>query len=352
MTSLKFEQHLADVMKWHFSPDTGSAFWLERRSRLGFDPLRDIRTFADLALFPDVSLELRDIPVEALQPRGLNPADIAGIFESGGTTGRAKRVVAYEQWFKQLVDWRLEGVERRRDGAPRNTLAIVPGGPHIVGAVNLRRARALGGQCFTVDLDPRWVKKLIARRDFDGLKAYAEHLVDQAEAIIATQRIAYLVTTPPLLEASARRRPLAEHLNRTLEAINWGGTQMDIDTLEYLRTSVFPNVIITASYGSTMILGDTKSRRGQDHDGAPIFDSFAPYVLLEVVNPDTKQPVPFNERGRVVMNHLSRFALIPNVLERDTAVRLPPASDHPGVAVADVKPVAEVDGQAVIEGVY
>src|SRR5207244_10759832 len=107
-------------------------------------------------------------------------------------------------------------------------------------------------------------------------------------------------------------------------------------------------VTITASYGSTMILGDTKARRGEDHDGAPIFDGFAPYVSLEVVDPETKRPVAFNERGRVIMNHLSRFALIPTVLERDTAVRLPPAVNHPGVAVADVKPVAEVDGQAVI----
>ncbi|HYQ43244.1 MAG TPA: AMP-binding protein [Polyangiaceae bacterium] len=352
MTSLNFEQHLADVMKWHFSAETGSPFWLERRRRLEFDPLRDIRSFADLALFPDLSLELRDVTVEELQPRGLDPADLAGIFESGGTTGKAKRVVAYESWFKQLVDWRLEGIERPREATCKNTLAIVPTGPHIVGAVNARRARALGGQCFTVDLDPRWVKKLIQRRDFDGVKAYAQHLVDQAEAIIDTQRITYLVTTPPLLEAIARRKPLVERLNRTLETINWGGTQMDVDTLDYLRTSVFPEVTITASYGSTLILGDTKSRRGQDHDGAPIFDSFAPYVLLEVVDPNTRQPVEFEQRGRVVMNHLSRFALIPNVLERDTAVRLPPPFDRPGVAVADVKPVAEVEGQPVIEGVY
>lgn len=351
MTS-SFERHLADVMNWHFSPNTGSPFWLERRRRLEFDPVRDVRTFADLALFPDVSLELRDVPVEDLQPRGLNSADIAGVYESGGTTGKAKRVIAYEGWFKQLIDWRLEGVERPAEGTGKNTLAIVPTGPHIVGAVNQRRARALGGRCFTVDLDPRWVKKLIAKRDFAGVKAYAEHLIDQAEAIIATQRIAYLVTTPPLLEAIARRRPLVEHLNRSLETINWGGTQIDIDTLDYLRTSVFPNVTITASYGSTMILGDTKSRRGQDHDGALIFDSFAPYVVLEVVNPDTRKPVAFNERGRVVMNHLSRYALIPNVLERDTAIRLPPASDYPGVAVADVRPVPEVEGQVVIEGVY
>lgn len=352
MTALNFEQHLADVMKWHFSPNTGSAFWLERQRRLEFDPLRDVRSFADLALFPDVSSELRDVPIEDLHPRGLKRADIAGVFESGGTTGTPKRVVAYGAWFELLIDWRLEGVERSSDGAPKNTLAIVPGGPHIVGAVNLRRARALGGQCFTVDLDPRWVKKLIARRDFAGVKAYAEHLVDQAEAIIASQHIAYLVTTPPLLEAIARRRPLVEHLNRTLETINWGGTQMDVDTLDHLKSSVFPDVAFTASYGSTMILGDTKSRHGQDHAGAPIFDSFAPYVVLEVVDAETRRPVAFNERGRVVMNHLSRFALIPNVLERDTAVRLPPLPDRPGAAVADVRPVPEVDGQAVIEGVY
>lgn len=352
MAPPSFEQHLSDVMQWHFSPETGSPFWLKIHGQLGFDPVRDVRSFADLARFPDVSLRLRDVAVEDLQPRGLRDATVAGIFESGGTTGKAKRVVAYEEWFTQLVAWRVKDLVKPPGPRRRNTLAIIPTGPHIVAAVNLRRARALGGHCFTVDLDPRWVKKLIQAGNTAGARAYAEHLIDQAEAIIESQELAYLVTTPPLLEAIARRRPLVERLNRSLEMITWGGTQMDVDTLDYLKSSVFPNVHITASYGSTMILSDTKARHDQDHLGAPIFDSYAPYVVLEVVDPETRRPVANHERGQVVMNHLSKYALLPNILERDTAVRLPAAGDQPGAAVSGVKPLANVGGEVVIEGVY
>ncbi len=352
MATINFQQHLNEVMNWHFSPETGSPFWLEMRNQLSFDPIKDIRSFADLSLFPDVSLLLREIAVEDLQPKGLNKSDLAGIFESGGTTGKAKRVVVYEEWLTKLVDWRLEGINKFTGNHPKNTLAIIPGGPHLVGAINLRRAKARGGQCFTVDLDPRWVKKLIHAGDTKGAKAYLDHLIDQAEPIIATQSLAYLIATPPLLEAIARRRPLAEYLNQTLEMITWGGTQMDVDTLDYLKSSVFPNVAITASYGSTMILSDTKARMDQDNNGSPIFDSYAPYVLLEVVDPKTKTPVPYHERGQVVMNYLSKFALFPNILERDTATRLPPLGDYPGAAVCEVRPVMEISGQVVIEGVY
>ncbi|MFX4423961.1 hypothetical protein ABTA75_18985, partial [Acinetobacter baumannii] len=90
--------HLADVMQWHFSPNTGSSFWLEMRSQLSFNPVKDIHSFADLSLFPDISSLLREIAIEDLQPKGLDQADLAGIFESGGTTGKAKRIVVYEEW--------------------------------------------------------------------------------------------------------------------------------------------------------------------------------------------------------------------------------------------------------------
>lgn len=352
MAPLNFQQHLADIMKWHFSPDTGSPFWLEMRSQLGFDPLKDIRSFADLCLFPDISLTLREVAVEDLQPKGLHNADLAGIFESGGTTGKPKRIVAYKEWLSQLVEWRLEGFHKQLGKGFKNTLAILPGGPHIVGAINLHRAKALGGHYFTVDLDPRWVKKLTQAGNTDSVKSYIDHLIDQAEPIIATQSLAYLIATPPLLEAIARRRPLAEYLNQTLEMITWGGTHMDADTLDYLKNSVFPDVTITASYGSTMILSETKARIGQDHNGSPIFDSYAPYVLLEVINPANRKPVSYHERGQVVMNHLSKFALFPNILERDMAVRLPSLDTYPGVAVSEVKPITVLSGQPVIEGVY
>lgn len=345
------DTHLSETMRWHFSADTGSPFWLDKRGSLDFDPIDDVRTFADLRRFPDVSDELRTVPVRDLVPKGLVRAGIAGVFESGGTTGPPKRVIVFDDWLEMLVDWRLEGI-RPAAGAVPDILAMVPTGPHVVGAINRIRARSAGGLFFSVDMDPRWVKKLIGQGKRAEADAYGEHLVDQAENIVRSQHVTCLIATPPLLERIARRRALAERLNDTLDLIIWGGTQMDPDTLAFLGKAVFPDVRITASYGSTMILGEARGRDGEDHDGSPIFDSFSPYVSFEVVDADTGVPVAFGECGRVVMNHVSRFAFYPNVLERDTAVRLPAPAGAVGVSVSGIRPVSEVHGQVVVEGVY
>ncbi|ETS33478.1 hypothetical protein PTE_00642 [Photorhabdus khanii NC19] len=193
-----FNIHLSQIMNWHFSPETGSPFWLEKHKTLDFDPLKDVRTFSDLMLFPDIADELRDIPVESLVPRGLKDAVIAGVFESGGTTGRPKRVVVFEEWLEQLVAWRVGNIVNK--DAIKNTLALIPSGPHVIGVISRLRARANGGHFFTVDLDPRWVKKMIQQGDLAGMESYCEHIIDQAENIINTQNISYLIVTPPLLE--------------------------------------------------------------------------------------------------------------------------------------------------------
>lgn len=353
MTNPSFQKHLSAMMAWHFSEQTGSDFWLQYRSKLDFDPILDVKTFSDLSLFPDVSSELRNVSIDSLMPRGVSQLDIAGVFESGGTTGSAKRVITYEKWLDDVVAWRVKDFSKMISrNAEKHTLAIIPSGPHIVAAINKKRARALGGECFTVDLDPRWVKKLIQKKQMGAVRAYSDHLLDQAEPILATQHIAFLVATPPLLEAIAQRPILAQYLNKKLEMITWGGTQMNVDTLHYLKTVVFPDVLITGSYGSTMILSETKARLDEDYDGAPIFDSFRPYVLLDVIDPTRKAPVKYYERGQVVMNHLSPYALFPNIIERDTAVKIPVEDGMPGVSVSDIKPIDVVLGKQVIEGVY
>ncbi|MDX6484907.1 MAG: hypothetical protein QOF43_60 [Gaiellaceae bacterium] len=57
------------VMDWHFSPTTGSPYWLARAKSLGFDPRADIKSFEDLTLFPNVINELRDVRAADLIPR-------------------------------------------------------------------------------------------------------------------------------------------------------------------------------------------------------------------------------------------------------------------------------------------
>ena len=71
------EAYLRAAMAWHFGEDTGSPFWLRTAQTLNFDPVTDVKTFADLRLFPNLVNELRSVPVEDLIPRGYGSARAA-----------------------------------------------------------------------------------------------------------------------------------------------------------------------------------------------------------------------------------------------------------------------------------
>ncbi|RFU86788.1 phenazine antibiotic biosynthesis protein [Streptomyces triticagri] len=359
------DQFVRAAMQWHFSPETGSPYWLHRAGSLGFDPRTDVRTHADLALFPNVAGELRDVPAQDLIPRGYGSRpDVVGVYESGGTTGAPKRVVLLRDWLDRMLAWSNEQLDAH--GFPRglNWLGTVPSGPHIVGEYFRRSAATHGTHGFTVDLDPRWVKRLIAEGRGKEAGAYAEHIVDQAAEVLRSQDIGVLTITPPLLERLAARDELVELVNKKVRAIRWGGTQLDPDTRDLYRDEIFPDTVFSGNYGSTMILGFAGERPGLGPDDPCVFDTLSPFVTFEVVDPEAdgtdgtggaygiNEPVPYGSRGRVVAHHVSASFLLPNNLERDTAIRVPALGEGPGDAVADIAPVTEFENETVIEGVY
>jgi phenylacetate-coenzyme A ligase PaaK-like adenylate-forming protein len=347
------DEFVRAAMDWHFSSRTGSPFWLERAGSLEFDPRADVKSFEDLALFPNVTNELREVPAEDLIPQRYGPhPDVVGVFESGGTTGAPKRVVVLRDWWDRMLAWQVAHLDARGVPRNRNWLALIPSGPHLAGELLRRQSAALGGLCFTIDMDPRWVKKLIAAGKADEAGAYAEHLIDQAAFVLQTQDIGVLMSTPPLLERLARRDDLVELVRQKVQAIAWAGAHMDPDTRQLYRTEVFPGVILEGHYGSTMVLGGATERLGLTDEDPCIFDPFSPYITFSVVDPDTGRPVAYGERGQVVMNHVSKSFLLPNNLERDMATRIPPLEGQVGDSVADVSPVHRFDDETVVEGVY
>ncbi len=345
------DEYIAALMRWHFTASTGSPFWLRRARSLEFDPIADVRTFADLRLFPNVVDEFRDVPVEDLIPRGLTGEDrvIAGVYESGGTTGSPKRFVMFDRWMEFALGW--DEFHYAALG-PANVLAVAPSGPHMFGEFAARRARRHDGVRFTVDLDPRWIKRLIERDGPGAADLYAEHIIDQAAHILTTQAVGILITTPPLLERMARRDDLVALIRKNVRFICWSGAHMDADSREIFQTEVFPGIPLKGLYGSTTILGMSRERPGEGLDGLALFDPPSPYIAFRVVDPATGDDVNLGERGQVVMNHLTKYALIPNNLERDHALAVEPPPGWLGCSVADVGPVATFDDHAVIEGVY
>jgi phenylacetate-coenzyme A ligase PaaK-like adenylate-forming protein len=347
------DEFVRAAMQWHFAPTTGSRFWLDRAARLGFDPRQEVKGVADLALFPDVTDELREVRVADLIPRGYGSrVRLLNVFDSGGTTGAPKRVVQLDDWMWRSTEQVDRSLRAHRVPVGAQWLTVAPTGPHLVGDVLQRAAASLGGAGLSIDMDPRWVKKLIAAGKTDEVAAYTDHLVEQCRRILLTQDIGVLAATTPLLERFAREEDLLETINGKVKAIIWGGTHMDPDTRHLLSTDVFPDVPLIGMYGNTMMLTALLERVGLTASEPCVFDPVSPHVFLSVVHPGTTESVEFGERGQVVVSHVSKSMLIPNNAERDTALRVPPAAGHAGDAVGDVAPVPTVQGETVIEGVY
>jgi acyl-CoA synthetase (AMP-forming)/AMP-acid ligase II len=253
-------------------------------------------------------------------------------------------------WIEQIVRWQTEDFTAGGFLPGRGFLCMMPSGPHGVGYFSRRVSARLGSIFHSIDLDPRWVKKIAARNATSEVAAYVDHVIEQAVYILRSQNVANMHTTPPLLEMIARSDELVDLVNAKIRLVLLSGAHVDNDTLDLLR-EIFPATAITMVFGSTMILSQASTRTASDGESF-IFDPRTPYVVFSVVEPDTGEPVPYGQRGQVVMNHLTKGMFIPNNLERDSAIRIPGPAGQVGDSLSEVRPVATFEGEAVIEGVY
>lgn len=352
------DEFITAAMEWHFSPETGSPFWLERAETLGFEPRSDVRTFADLSLFPNVTDELRDVPTEKLIPRGFGPRpEMVSVIESGGTTGAPKRIPLLREFADRMVAREVAGLAKAGVSRTKHWLSLFPSGPH--GAFDqARRTAAAYGEgilVFGIDMDPRWVKKQISVGNLAVVQDYVDHIVDQAAHVLRSQNVGSLRLTAPVLARIAQDDELVSLVREKISDISWGGAHMDADSRYIYRTEVFPGISLRGGYGTTMALGaGCTERPGLGLDDPCIFDpGLAPYVTLNVVDPQTGEPTPYGERGQVVVHHVSKSFLLPNNAERDMAMRVEPLQDDQvGDSIADITPLSQFGGTAVIEGVY
>ena len=196
---------VCEVVDWHFDPTSGSPFWLEHAKTLGWDPRREIHGFADLRRFEEFQDEwLRGGPVTRWIPQGFAAKPVF-VFETGGTTGVPKTRVAFDDF---RTDYELFSTTLPEEHFPKgsNWLMLGPSGPRRLRLAVEHLAQHRGGICFCIDLDPRWVIKLIKKGWSDHLEAYKDHVIDQAVTILqAGHDVRCMFTTPKLLESLAMR---------------------------------------------------------------------------------------------------------------------------------------------------
>ncbi|MFH8791473.1 hypothetical protein [Streptomyces sp. NPDC017941] len=343
------------MMRWHFEPETGSPFWVGRRDRLGFDPLTDVDGFAALELFGLFDKgELRAASALDLRPRGYRDRPFR-VFETGGTTGAPCRIVNVTRLAYDVEIYRT--VLEARGVAGGDVLAMTPSGPHAYGHFVEGLADSWRGAVYAIDFDPRWVKASL--RASGEVDAYTSHLVEQTLALLTAERPSLLFTTSRLLLELAMRLPRPLH-TYGIRAVCTGGTTCSAAEAAFLRQEHLDGVQWIDTYGNTLaghalqadaVPGAPAPPGGTGHS----YHLPPPFAVLEVVDPaDPWREVPVGERGRVRVTTLLEDLFLPNLLERDSAIRTGPHPWFPWEGVAAVQ--AFRDGltgpHGAVEGVY
>jgi phenylacetate-coenzyme A ligase PaaK-like adenylate-forming protein len=302
---------------------------------------------ADLArfgLFDKAPLATQ--PARRLLPRGYEDRG-ARIFETGGTKGDPGRIVDVTSGTYNLEIYRV--MLEARGLAEGDVVAMTPSGPHAYGTFVSRLARTWAGLVFFVDFDPRWVKACLSRGE--SPEPYIQHLLAQTVRLLESQRPRLLFTTSRLLLRLAPElgRPLAE---LGLRGVATGGTSCSPEERRYLEETYLEGVQWIDTYGNTLM---GHALQGDAWEGCPTQSYYLPppLGLVRVVDPaDWTREVEVGERGRVLLVTLLEDLFIPNLLERDSAVRVGPHPWFPWGGVGDVQPYEDPSEQAAIEGVY
>lgn len=351
----RLDAHVREIIDWHFDPATGCPFWLEYARELGWDPRREIHRFEDLRKFPPFQDEwLRGGPVRRWVPKVLADRPVY-VFETGGTTGVPKTRVAIEDF---RIDYEMFSDTLPDQYFPRgaNWLMLGPSGPRRLRLAVEHLCQSRGGICFCVDLDPRWVIKLIRQGRMDELKMYSAHVIEQAVTVLnAGHEIRCIFTTPKLLQALAEELETRGTSIREMgiTGIFAGGTEF---TPQFTRFAVEEllgdGVYMTPTYGNTL-MGLACSKPVTAEEGYKItYYAPQPRAVIEVVSfDDCNRVVGYGETGRVRLTTLTRETFIPGFLERDEGEREPPCDAYPWDGVSGVRPFHQLAATTTV-GVY
>ncbi len=340
---------IRDLMGWHFSPDTGSKFWLDWKARAGWDPRDEIGGAADLQRFGMFEDEwLRFTPPDDWAPRAYAGLPYR-VFETGGSTGMPKQRL---DWHDYQTDYTMfsEKLDSRYFPLGGAWLHMGPTGPRRLRLAVEHLANIRGGPCFHVDLDPRWVVRLVKAGDRQTLTAYMEHLMEQSVVLLKNRPIRCLYSTPRLLEALAERLSIPD---AGITGVFCGGTSMSPQVVRFLVEEVLENKVhLEPTYGN-VLMGVAYSKPISADDGWSVtYYAPQPRAMLRVVDPqDPWRLVDYGQWGRIMLTTLTRELFLPNFLERDEAVRAKPYATYPWDGVRDVRPYTGMNDR-VVEGVY
>ncbi len=324
------DEWLRHIINIHFDPFNGSKYWLEKEKELNVDVRNNISCIDELQLLgPMLEDDLRRFPVEDFIPKHcLDNKSGLILGETSGTTGKPK-VTAYktDEFIPTFVDY--FGLVATLRGFPfgGNWLWVGPSGPHIIGkAVGLVAKRMNSMDPFSVDFDPRWAKKL--KSGSFAAKRYLMHVIDQSMDILTTQNIDVIFTTPVVLKELSY--VLEESVRKKIKGVHYGGMSIGRDDLRMFKDNLFPNAVHISGYGNTLfgLCLEIDESPSFNLDYYPPGPRMIPRVVStkKGLSPSADRlidVVRYGEKGQVVFHRLDESFFIPNMFERDQAIRIP-----------------------------
>ena len=201
-----------------------------------------------------------------------------------------------------------------------------------------------------VDLDPRWVIKLVKMGQPKMAEAYKQHVVEQGLTLLrAHENIRCLFTTPKLLEALCEKISLKK---AGITGVFCGGTEMTPQFHRFAVEELMEGAYFAPTYGNTLMGLAVHKPRNEGDPFDIIYYPPAPRAMIEVVDPDDPDRlVGYGETGRVRLTTLTKEFFMPRFLERDEAEREPPCGPYPWDGVRNVRPFSRLQ-TSVVEGVY
>jgi phenylacetate-coenzyme A ligase PaaK-like adenylate-forming protein len=347
--------HVREIVNWHFDPQNGTPFWLEKAKELSFDPHKEVRGFDDLkkfGLFEDDWL--RGGPVRRWVPKAYHKKPTY-VFETGGTTGIPKSRVVVDDF---RIDYEMfsETLPDKHFPKGSNWLMLGPSGPRRLRLAVEHLCQFRGGICFCVDLDPRWVIKLIKKGWMEHLKAYQEHVIDQAVTVLsANHEIKCMFTTPKLLDALANRleKDGTSVAKTGITGIFCGGTEMTSQWIRFaIEELLGPGIYIAPTYGNTLMGLAASDMPTAEENYKIAYYAPQPRAVAQVVDfDDPDKVVDYGQTGRVMLTTLTKELFIPRFQERDEGEREKPSAKYPWDGVSGVRPFRGFAASTTV-GVY
>ena len=281
----RLDAHVRDIVRWHFDPATGCPFWLDTRA----DARRSIRG-TTIHGYDDLDRSVRSRTSGCAAGR-CGAGCRRRTRTSRSSSSRPAAAPACRSRASRIEDFRID-YENFSETLPdeyfpkgADWLMVGPSGPRRLRLAVEHLAQHRGGICFMVDLDPRWVIKLIKMRQMEQVEA-VQAPCDRSGPDAPARARQHQV---PVHDAEAARSAVREGVARRRWAsrgVFCGGTEMTPQFHRFAVEELLDGVYFAPTYGNTLMGLATHKPAEPEDNYAIIYYPPAPRAMIEVVDPD------------------------------------------------------------------